>query len=305
MGKISLGANEILRISLGTTEIKKVSLGLSEIWTPAFGDPKRMGVTRTTDYPATEPAGTYYELPGWSARSGFPDTALTTNKLDLPPGNYKVSSRIIHGYQYNRFGVRIKDAGGNILASAEDSYFNVFDLVNAPFTHPGGLLTIEVYTQSKFSGSEVIKAGSFVEVMPAAQPTLQGVLLSGTQQLNGNVYTLMTLSTLDPEHPGSTLFTNGVKIVGDGTVTVKCYARMSGANTSGNKFQMYKNGSPIGPEFLCNPAAQTEQWGGSFTHTFANNDVLQMYGYTDGAVSNRRQFTGDNTKANTYFELMP
>lgn len=267
--------------------------------------PVRMGVTRTTDYAGS--AGAFYELPGLSVRSGFPDTVLASNKINLPAGNYKVSSRIIHGYQYTQFGVRlVLVSTGAVLATVTAEYTGVFDFVNTPFTHPGGEIRVEVYTEWSFSGNINIIAGSFVEIMPATWATLQGVLKTSAQSISGGAYALVNMGAIDPEHPGSAITTNGITIVGDGPVTVKCYARMIDSNSSGNKIQMYKNGSPIaGSEFIQNPAALTTQWGGTFTHTFANGDLLQMYGFTTGTVSNRREFSGDNTKNNTYFELMP
>lgn len=307
MGKISLGNNEIQRISLGTLEIQKVSVGLSEIWSTA-ASPVRMGMTLSADFTPGSVGTSYWFTPtGFVSRAGFPDTVLPgSGVFNLPAGSYKISTRVVRTQDYQSRGIRVKDSGGNVLATIQDQYFNPNELVNVAFTHPGGNLTVEIMNESSFNSAHIIRTGTLVEVMPAALPTLQGVLLSGTQSISANTYTLLPMSTADVEHPGSAVFTNGIKIVGDGPVTVKCYARMANANTSGNKFQMYKNGSPIaGSEFTANPAAQTAQWGGTFTHTFANNDVLQMYGYSTGLVSNRREFTGDNTKANTYFELMP
>jgi hypothetical protein len=267
----------------------------------------RMGLTLSADYTGPNGTGNWFIPVGLAARSGFPATDTPSNGvLNLAAGTYKASTRMPRNSDYQQLGVRLKDAGGNVLATIYDQYFNTHEFINTSFTHPGGLLTFEAASESTFSGANVIKAGAFLEVMPSTWATLQGLLFNGTQSVPANAYTLLTGWVVDPEHPGSSVTTNGITIVGDGPVTVKCYARMIDANTSGNKFQMYKNGSPIsGTEFIANPAALTTQWGGTFTHTFANGDLLQMYGYSTGTVSNRRQFTGDSTKSNTYFELMP
>ena len=268
----------------------------------------RMGLTLSADYAGPYGSGPPWFTPtGMVARSGFPATDTPSNAvLNLAAGTYKVSTRFPRGADYQQRGVRIKDGSGNVLATIYDQYFNLNELVNVTFTHPGGNLTFELGSESNFSGANVIKAGAFLEVMPSTWATLQGLLFNGTQSVPNGAYTLLTGWVVDPEHPGSAVTTNGITIVGDGPVTVKCYARMIAANTTGNKFQMYKNGSPIaGTEFLCNAADPTLQWGGTFTHTFANGDLLQMYGFSNGTVSNRREFTGTSSKINTYFELLP
>lgn len=304
MGKISLGSTEIQRISLGSLEIQKVSLGLSDIWTTT-ASPVRMGLTLSADYDGVDTV--WQNIPGWAVRSGFPSTNLSGNVFsNVPAGNYKASSNIIHAYQVDNFGVRlIAVATGAVLATITAAYNATNDFENTAFTHPGGDIRVEVWTGWDYANAGTIKAGSFVEIMPSALVTLQGVLKSSTQSIAANTWTLLAMGATDADHPGTTITTNGITIVGNGTVTVNAYARMVAANTSGNQIQMYKNGSPIGSAFSCNPAAQTAQWGGSFQHTFASGDLLQMYGFTDGLVANRREFTGDSTKLNTYFELTP
>lgn len=280
--------------------------GLVDVWTSA--SPKRMGMTLGADFTPGSIGTSYWFTPtGFVARTGFPDTVLPSSGVfNLSAGTYKIATRVVRTQDYQSRGIRVKDAGGNVLATIQDQYFNPNELVNVTFTHPGGLLTVEIMNESSFNNAHIIRAGTQIEVLPSTWPTLQGVIKSGAQSISSGAYALITMTVADPQHPGTTITTNGFTVVGDGPVTVNAYARMIDSNTSGNKIQVYKNGSPIsGAEFTQNPAALGTQWGGSFTHTFANGDLVQLFGWTTGIVSNRREFSGDGTKANTYLELMP
>ena len=305
MGKISLGANEILRISLGVTEIQKVSLGLSEIWSAAAVAPKRMGLYTTADY--TGPVATWFNPTTWAARSEYPDTVFGSGTMILPAGNYRVTSNIIHQYDYDIFGIRVKDSGGNVLATAQAQYYDAAnDLLNTTFTHPGGTVTIELYSGSNFSNAHIIKAGSFMEVFPTAEPQLQGLYKNVlSQSISQNTWTTITGWIADvAAHPGTTITSDGFTVVGTGPVKLNGYARLSGTNVQDNRFRFLVNGQPVGPEFI-NPNAMTAEWNGSLHYNAQNGDLVQFQGYATAGVSNRREFSGNNDKLHNRFEILP
>lgn len=135
-------------------------MAAAEVLSGPFQTP--MGVTLSADY--TGPHGTWFNPAGWVVRAGYPDTEIVNNELELPgPADYLVTSSIQHGYNYYDFGVRVR-AGAQVLATITANASETHDLVNAPITHPGGPLTIEVWTEQNFSDNEVILAGSWVEI---------------------------------------------------------------------------------------------------------------------------------------------
>lgn len=78
---ISLGSTDISKVYVGTTEATAVYLGSTKVWPLvkySYGIDKVSNVSIATN--------TWTTLTGWSVRSGYPDTVITSDGILLPAG---------------------------------------------------------------------------------------------------------------------------------------------------------------------------------------------------------------------------
>lgn len=128
-----------------------------------------------------------------------------------------------------------------------------------------------------------------------------GAIKSGSQFLNNSSTPVQVTSfTVDPTYPATTITSSGIVISGGGTATVTVQLTSSTTNTANWGVHIRKNGVQVGPEYTPGGTV-TAPFGGSFSTTVANGDVLTMWAWTTASTSNRREIDATTT----WFKVTP
>ena len=135
--------------------------------------------------------------------------------------------------------------------------------------------------------------------------TFQGILKSGTQILSNSATPVQVTGWVaDGAFPGSVVTSDGITIVGNGTIVIN--TQLTSSTTNSNTWTMHirKNGVQISPTYenitggTGAGASTTDPFGGSFTTAVQNGDVITMWSKTQASTSNRRVIDATTTKFN-------
>jgi hypothetical protein len=261
-------------------------------------------------------------IPGWTRVTDMladpiaPDTVITAPGIKVVgSGSALVAGGIAYDYEYATHQARIVRGASEVLVTGpSQTYPNapVGLTVGVPSTEvqlvDGDVLYLEFYVDSNFATTDEITAGwpTWFSVTPVGREPRVMVKVAAQAITAANVYQQLLQFAADPYVVGSVMDTanNGLRASKSGQFQVHAYGRMTGANTTGNKVRVYVNGNPVGVEYT-NAAGATLQFGGVQTLTLANNDLVTIWGSSNGTINSRRTFTGDGSRDQTWLGLVP
>lgn len=129
-------------------------------------------------------ANAWYTIPTWGVRSGFPDTVITSNGIQVPDqAEISFSGQLTYGYQdsYSGNGMRMRVmAGSTQIGAIAGTAANGTVAALAPFTWKNEtgstvLVTVQGFSTSTSFGRNVVQsgAGSYLEMQPVAPLVLR------------------------------------------------------------------------------------------------------------------------------------
>lgn len=293
---IYVGADKIGEVYVGSEKMAEAWVWNGTAWEQLLSSatgPVPMGITLSADYDHPT-AGIWHEMDGWTERAGYPDTALSANRLTMPAGTYSATTNLVHYYDYNQFGSRVVDETGFVLASiGPANYYDPHDLVDQAFYHEGGLLWVEVYSDTATLDSNIITAGSWAEFELFTGVPAIGVTKSNTQTLATNTWVPLTgyVSRL----PGSRFDSDGLTVGGEGDATILAHFQRGYGN--GNfQGRILLNGTVVSTS----ATSGTEDVEATWTGTLTTGDRITLEGYTDSTFNDSEVF-----EQGTYVEVTP
>ncbi|MFC9768323.1 hypothetical protein [Rhodococcus jostii] len=160
---------------------------------------------------------------------------------------------------------------------------------NTPVIGGGATITAVATT-----GTAAVTAPPYVGV---AIKSMKAVLNAAVTKANSATPTqLVTMVADTTAYPDSVVSSSAMVIDGAGTVTFTVQAHLFETNSGTATAHLRKNGTQIGPTYQNASggtgagAAVTDPFGGTFTATVANGDLITMWVTTQAGTSNRRIF---------------
>ncbi|MFC9761632.1 hypothetical protein [Rhodococcus jostii] len=196
-------------------------------------------------------------------------------------------------------------------------------LAATPALSAAGRVTALVATASASANTPVIGGGATITAVTATgtaavtAPPYVGVAIKSMKAvLNATVTKansatpsqLVTMVADTTAYPDSVVSSSAIVIDGAGTVTFTVQARLYQTNSGTATAHLRKNGVQIGPTYQNASggtgagAAVTDAFGGTFTATVANGDLITMWVATQASTSNRREF---DLPADNWFRVTP
>jgi hypothetical protein len=112
---VYLNTTQISSAYIGTTAVANIYLGTTPIWSSFLP----MGINKSGSQSIA--SGTWTLVTGWVARSGYPDTVITSNGLEIPAGaTVTLTGQTQHGTNSTGNACRII-ADGTVLATSVSS----------------------------------------------------------------------------------------------------------------------------------------------------------------------------------------
>lgn len=96
MAGIRAAGAEVVGASVGGVELVGISVGALEVWSAVTFGPSGMNKSGTYTLPSTS---AWHTVPTWVVRSGFPDTVIVNDGIEVPAGvEVNISGRVTFGY---------------------------------------------------------------------------------------------------------------------------------------------------------------------------------------------------------------
>lgn len=112
---LNIGSSAISNLYIGSTPVSNLYLGSEVVWS-SF---QPMGMNKNGGQSIS--SGSWNLLTNWVARSGYPDTIITSNGLEIPAGaTVTLTGQTQHGTSSSGNACRIV-AGGTVLATSVSS----------------------------------------------------------------------------------------------------------------------------------------------------------------------------------------
>ncbi|MFC9769241.1 hypothetical protein, partial [Rhodococcus jostii] len=180
-----------------------------------------------------------------------------------------------------------------------------------PTLTAAGRVTALVATASASANTPVIGGGATITAVKATAtaaatpPSYVGVAIKSMKAVLNAAVTkansatpsqLVTMVADTTAYPDSVVSSSAMVIDGAGTVTFTVQAHLFETNSGTATAHLRKNGTQIGPTYQNASggtgagAAVTDPFGGTFTATAANGDLITMWVTTQAGTSNRRIF---------------
>ncbi|MFC9769564.1 hypothetical protein [Rhodococcus jostii] len=180
-----------------------------------------------------------------------------------------------------------------------------------PTLTAAGRVTAVAATASASANTPVIGGGATIAAVKATAtaavtaPPYVGVAIKSMKAVLNAAVTkansatpsqLVTMVADTTAYPDSVVSSSAIVIDGAGTVTFTVQAHLFETNSGTATAHLRKNGTQIGPTYQNASggtgagAAVTDPFGGTFTATVANGDLITMWVTTQAGTSNRRIF---------------
>lgn len=141
------------------------AISTSQAYAPMVGDVfTPMGMNKDGNF--SSPTGTWTKVTGWTADTAtYPGSVVTSDGISPGGGPVNITARVAYGYENGRHQLRVCVDGVPVVTGSENNYPNTgpgngggyVTATASAVTIGGGLITVEFYASTNFSGANSVR----------------------------------------------------------------------------------------------------------------------------------------------------